>query len=60
MRSGNLFLLLRGGGVPEGGGGSEKPLVLLIDIGCCRYHPGRWPPLLPGGGEFGYHPRLKD
>ena len=22
----------------------------------CRYHPARWAPLLPGGGELGYHP----
>ena len=30
---------------------SEKIVAVYI----CRYHPGPWPPLLPGGGEFRYH-----
>ena len=30
---------------------SEKIVAVYV---CC-YHPGPWPPLLPGGGEFRYH-----
>ena len=36
-----------------------KPLVVkLLTEHICRYHPDRWPPLLPGGGEFSYHRRF--
>ena len=30
-----------------------KPLALKsLAVYICRYHPARWAPLLPGGGEF--------
>ena len=30
-----------------------KPFALPV----CRYHPARWAPLLPGGGELSYYLR---
>ena len=48
---------------PKGEVVAAKTLGIVVfkimdkGICCCRYHPGRWPPLLPGGGEFGYFPR---
>ena len=37
--------------------GNEVFKIMDRGICCCRYHPGRWPPLLPGGGEISYHLR---
>lgn len=52
----NFILLLRGGGVPEGGGGSDthSRAKYCFSKRCVPYHPTRWAPLLPGGEELRY------
>ena len=42
---------------PKGEVVAKSLALKLIAAYVCRYHPARWAPLLPEGGEFSYRRR---